>query len=264
MSRAEFATINCDALPGEETLIGCWGALTQLSPAARMINTSAATAAVFPSWVPLNNAILHIAPDDREAEDAVLQLSACYAEEGVATWALWVRSDITNLDTPDTGPEISDLQRDTTTLVMHATLSSGRQLQDGVVCTSIATATRAGDEPVRRADLEPPDDVPGLTGWVMLRESVAVASAWSFLNGSDCGIYTVGTQPEWRRRGLAHALMEHVLGEAWRHGARTASLQSTRMGQPLYLSLGFQAVGRYEEWLCGDPVAAPEPLTSRG
>jgi GNAT superfamily N-acetyltransferase len=108
------------------------------------------------------------------------------------------------------------------------------------------------------------DDVPGLTGWVMLRESVAVASAWSFLNGSDCGIYTVGTQPEWRRRGLAHALMEHVLGEAWRHGARTASLQSTRMGQPLYLSLGFQAVGRYEEWLCGDPAAELEPLTSRG
>ena len=229
-----------------------------------MINTSAVTAAVFPSSAPLNNAILQIAPGDREAEDAVSQLTACYAEEGVATWALWVRSDITNLDAPDTGPELIGLQRDTTTLVMHATLSSGRQRHGSVVRTSIATATRAGDEPVRRADLEPPDDVPGLTGSVILHESVAVASAWSFLNGSDSGIYTVGTQPEWRRRGFARALMEHVLGDAWRRGARTASLQSTRMGEPLYLSVGFQAVGRYEEWLCGDPVAAPEPLTSRG
>jgi GNAT superfamily N-acetyltransferase len=263
MSRAEFATINWDALPGEETLIECWEALTQLSPAARMINTSAATAAVFPSWAPLNNAILQIAPDDRKAEDAVSQLIACYTEAGVATWALWVRSDITNLDAPDIGPEISDLKRDTTTLVMHATLSSGRQRHGNVVRTSIATATRAGDQPVRRADLEPPDDIPGLTGWVMLHENVAVASAWSFLNGRDCGIYTVGTQQEWRRRGFARALMEHVLGDAWRRGARTASLQSTRMGEPLYISLGFQAAGRYEEWLCGDPVAASEPITSR-
>ena len=31
-------------------------------------------------------------------------------------------------------------------------------------------------------------------------------------------------------------------------GARTATLQSTRMGQPLYESLGFQPAGRYEEW----------------
>ena len=92
------------ALPGEETLIGSWTALTQLSPAAQMINTSATTAAVFPSWAPLNNAILQIAPDDRAAKDAVSQLAACYVAAGVATWALWVRSGITNLDAPTPGP----------------------------------------------------------------------------------------------------------------------------------------------------------------
>jgi hypothetical protein len=43
--------------------------------------------------------------------------------------------------------------------------------------------------------------------------------------------------------------MAHVLADACHHGARTASLQSTRMGQPLYESLGFAAVGRYEEWI---------------
>lgn len=251
------------ALPGEETLIGSWSALTELSPAARMINSSAAIAAVFPSWAPLNNAILHIAPDDGAAEDVISQLTACYTEASVATWALWIHSGITDIDAPDTGPEISGLKRDTTTLVMHATLSPTRQLHDGVVRTSIATAMRASDEPVRRTDLEPPDDVPGLTGWVLLHESVAVAGAWSFRNGRDCGIYAVGTQLEWRRRGFARTLMEHILADAWRHGMRTASLQSTRMGQPLYISLGFRAAGRYEEWLSGDPVAAPEPITSR-
>ena len=38
------------ALPGEETLIGSWSALAQLSPGVRLINLSAATAAVFRSW----------------------------------------------------------------------------------------------------------------------------------------------------------------------------------------------------------------------
>ena len=35
------------------------------------------------------------------------------------------------------------------------------------------------------------------------------------------------------------------------HGACTATLQSTRMGPRLYSSLGFEAVGRYEEWAPG-------------
>ena len=96
---------------------------------------------------------------------------------------------------------------------------------------------------------------------MILDDDVAVAGAWSFLLGSDCGIYAVGTVPPWRRRGFARALMEHVLAEAWRRGARTATLQSTRIGQRLYSSLGFEAVGRYEEWV---PGANYEHITNRG
>jgi GNAT superfamily N-acetyltransferase len=83
----------------------------------------------------------------------------------------------------------------------------------------------------------------------MIQDGYAVAGAWSFLRGGDCGIYAVGTVPEWRRRGLARALMEHVLADAQHRGARTATLQSTRMGLPLYNSLGFEPAGRYEEWI---------------
>ena len=90
--------------------------------------------------------------------------------------------------------------------------------------------------------------MPNLDGWVLIHDQVAVAGAWSFLHDSDCGIYAVGTVPRWRRQGFARALVEHVLAEAQLLGARTATLQSTRMGQPLYESLGFQPAGRYEEW----------------
>ncbi len=86
------------------------------------------------------------------------------------------------------------------------------------------------------------------SAWVIVRDGMAVAGAWSFLRERDCGIYAVETLPQWRRRGLARSLMEHVLADAQRRGARTATLQSTRMGQPLYISLGFEPVGRYAEW----------------
>jgi GNAT superfamily N-acetyltransferase len=77
----------------------------------------------------------------------------------------------------------------------------------------------------------------------------AVAGAWTYRHGRDVGVYAVGTVPGWRRRGLARRLMLHVLADADRRGARTASLQSTRMGEPLYSLLQFQPVGRYDEWV---------------
>jgi GNAT superfamily N-acetyltransferase len=235
------------AVPGEETLLACWSALAQLSPGARLVRFSAVTAAVFPSWAPLNNAIVLDAEAD--ATSAAAQLASVYADAGVDVWALWLRSGAADLDAPDGPRKVGGLKRDTTTLVMHTTVPSGFRLHDSVVPTSIAVATRATDEPVPAADLAEPDGVPGLSAWVMVNDGLAVTGAWSFLHGSDCGMYAVGTSPEWRRRGLARTLMEHVLADARRRGARTATLQSTRMGQPLYESLGFVPAGRYEEWI---------------
>jgi GNAT superfamily N-acetyltransferase len=121
----------------------------------------------------------------------------------------------------------------------------------------VATATRATDEEVPVADLAPPDGLPGLSAWVLVDGGVAVAGAWSFRHDEDCGIFTVGTAPAWRRRGFARALVEHVLADAWGSGARTATLQSTRMGHPLYERLGFTAAGRYEEWVPGHGTLLP-------
>jgi ribosomal protein S18 acetylase RimI-like enzyme len=98
------------------------------------------------------------------------------------------------------------------------------------------------------ADLEPPEPIPGFDAWVLCVDGLAVCGAWTYRHGEDCGLYTVGTMPDWRRRGLARALTDHVLAHAQAHGARTASLQSTPMGQRLYASVGFSPVGRYEEW----------------
>ncbi len=54
-----------------------------------------------------------------------------------------------------------------------------------------------------------------------------------------------------------------MLAGAQAQGAQSASLQSTRTGQPLYESLGFTAAGRYEEWLWPPASAARYALYAR-
>lgn len=236
-------------LPGQQTLMECWRALAQLSPGARIVETPEALAAVFPDWVPLNNAIV---VGDGDLATTAAATASLYDEAGVPQWALWVPSRTADLHGPDTVPEVAALKRDTTTLVMHADLPDGLRAHDAVVETSIASLERVSDDPLLpTSQLGAPDGVPGLSAWVIVQDGSAVATTWSFVHRGDCGIYAVETLPAWRRRGLARALVEHVLLRAADQGARTMSLQSTEMGRPLYEAMGFRPAGRYEEWVSG-------------
>jgi GNAT superfamily N-acetyltransferase len=237
------------SLPGQVTLVECWRALAELSPGARVVHAPGTVAAVFPSWAPLNNAIV-LDEGERAAHVAATEVASLYDGAGVADWALWVPSRVADLDGPDAVPAVGSLARDTTTLVMHTALSGTLRPHDDVVQTSIASLEKVSDDtPLRARDLGTPDGQPGLSAWVMVQDGLAVTTTWSFIRGTDCGIYAVETLSRWRRRGLARALVQHVLHDAREQGARTASLQSTAMGQPLYEVLGFEASGRYEEWV---------------
>jgi GNAT superfamily N-acetyltransferase len=236
-------------LHGQETLLACWTALAQLSPGAKVVRIDGAIAAVFPSWAPLNNAIL--CGDDRGSSAAeTAALRRIYDEAGVPVWALWRPARTPDLDTADTAPELGELKRDTTTLVMQVSLQEQFRPDPAVVPAPIAVVAELDEDVTVTADeIVAPDDVPGLSGWAFIHDGLAVAAAWSFVHGSDCGIYALETLTPWRRRGFARSLMAHVLANANDRGARTATLQSTRRGQPLYESLGFAPLGRYEEWI---------------
>lgn len=237
--------------PGEDTLVASWCALARLSHGAHLSFRERTLVAVFPSWAPLNNAILHGPASTEAAAGAAAEVAGVYRAAHVPTWALWLRSTATDLTTPATMTSVAGMTQDTKTLVMTRTVTPGSS-HPSVVRTSIAAASLATDEPVLA--IPEPESIPGLDGWVFVHEGAAVAGAWSYLHGTDCGLYAIGTVPDLRRRGLAATLVQHVLADAYRRGARTASLQSTPMGEPLYRSLGFAPVGRYEEWV---PVATP-------
>lgn len=238
-------------LPGEDTLIASWRALARLSHGAHISHPDRSVAAVFPAWAALNNAIMHGPSSPERAAAAAAELAGLYRAAGVPAWALWLRSRATDLEPPLATPSVAGMVEDTRTLVMTRRVTPGSS-HPSVVRTSIEASGLATDEPVLA--LPEPDGVPGLDGWAFVHEGVAVAGAWSYLHGTDCGLYAIGTVPHMRRRGLAAALIQHVLADAYRRGARNASLQSTRMGVPLYRSLGFVAAGRYEEWV---PAARP-------
>jgi predicted acetyltransferase len=54
------------------------------------------------------------------------------------------------------------------------------------------------------------------------------------------GIYAVATLPSHRRRGLARSLTLESLADAVSAGCRESCLQSSPMGLPLYLGIGFR------------------------
>ncbi len=234
-------------LPGQETLVAAWRALAQLSDGAHVQRRERALTAVFPAWEPLNNAILCGPAGAGEADAAAVDLADVFAAVGVEGWALWLPSPVADLGSPRTVSSVAGMVADVSTLVMTRPVGPGLPSHAAVVRTSIDVASRATDEPV--STLADPDGVPDLDAWVLVHDGEAVAGAWSYLHGTDCGLYAIGTVPGVRRRGLAGALTRHVLADAHRRGARTASLQSTPMGEPLYRSLGFTPVGRYEEWV---------------
>jgi hypothetical protein len=236
-------------LRGQGTLLASWRELARQSPGAGLLPTPSTIAAVFPAWAPLNNAILLTEPSSQNVAVAAAELKGVYGRAGITAWALWLPSSAASLSAPDQVTGVDGMRRDESTLVMELALTHAPPVAEGVIRTSVDAAGRAGDDPIPSSQLPPPSADTGLQGWVIVRDGLAVAGAWSLVEGGDCGILAVATVAQWRRRGLARALMQSVLADAHRRGARTATLQSTPMGEPLYTSLGFEPVGRYEEWV---------------
>jgi ribosomal protein S18 acetylase RimI-like enzyme len=54
-------------------------------------------------------------------------------------------------------------------------------------------------------------------------------------------LLNVYVEPEYRKRGLAHQLVERCMAEARRRGIRVVALHSSQAGRPIYERFGFHA-----------------------
>jgi GNAT superfamily N-acetyltransferase len=68
----------------------------------------------------------------------------------------------------------------------------------------------------------------------------------------DVYVSMVFTRPQARGRGLATAVLTAALRDARGRGARRAVLQATPMAERMYRRQGFEAVGRWQEWVLGE------------
>jgi ribosomal protein S18 acetylase RimI-like enzyme len=79
--------------------------------------------------------------------------------------------------------------------------------------------------------------------------------------GDDVSIQYVATDARFRRRGLATAVLRAILAEAHAAGGRTATLQASPDGLPVYARLGFRTVATLRGFARAGRSTAPRVST---
>jgi GNAT superfamily N-acetyltransferase len=82
------------------------------------------------------------------------------------------------------------------------------------------------------------------------------ATVATVLQGEDCEVWSVATEPEARGRGLATALMRQALWDAKEEGCATTTLQGTKLGRPVYDRVGYEDFGALQMWEKRPPALA--------
>lgn len=235
-------------LRGTETVLASWDAYARGSRDAALRRYPGVAAAVFPNEPErsiYNNALLelHLAPSERA--NAVDAMEAAYAEAAVTRFAAWVHEvDRTMaVDLERRGYTLAD-----TTRAMSMELEALR-----VPRPDIELGATDWDTYLRTFAL-PPGLLTGADHGafhllVARVDGEDVATAIAFDHQDDCGIYNVGTLEHARRRGLATAITTVQLHDALARGCRTASVQSTKIAEGVYASVGFRDLGRILEYM---------------
>lgn len=85
--------------------------------------------------------------------------------------------------------------------------------------------------------------------FVAERDGLVVGSTTAVRYGSEMAwLGMVLVLPEFRRQGIARALVQHALDWLDLRGTRTCGLDATSMGKPLYEEVGFAGTELIERW----------------
>jgi GNAT superfamily N-acetyltransferase len=226
--------------------------LARASEAARVDEREGVIASVTPA-APERSVMNSVAFESPDAlERSLDRLASLYAEADVRAWTVWVPGG------EQSGKRILEQaghRLDATPAAMALELrgfarapSPSLDLDDDPDPADVGAINDAAygfDGDFGRAFTTRPES---LRLYVAAADGRAAACAGTVYEDGDCGVYVVATRPESRGRGLAADLLTVALNEAREAGCKTASLQSTAMGKPVYVRLGFRDFGPLEMW----------------
>lgn len=96
--------------------------------------------------------------------------------------------------------------------------------------------------PMYSASFANDPDVQAFTAYL---DGQPAGSSLAIRTGDVCGVYSVGTKPDARRRGVGTAATWAAVSAGAGWGCSMAVLQSSEMGYPVYLGMGFEVLKRY-------------------
>jgi hypothetical protein len=112
---------------------------------------------------------------------------------------------------------------------------------------SVAGFEISPEEATLVRELTPPSvlDDPGIRMFTGLVDGRPAASSIAIRSDHAVGIYSVSTAPWARRRGVGTAMTWAAIAAGIEWGCPAATLQSSRMGEPVYRAMGFADAGAY-------------------
>jgi len=190
---------------------------------------------------------------DADARGAALdELAGEYARAGVRAWTVWVPEDDAEAASLLEGAgHVLDARPAAMVRALDG-LELRRPHDLELVEPDMVEAARVNDAAYgfpgdfERAFHSVPSEPAHL--YLATADGVPACTVLTYEEDGECGIYLVATLPEARGRGLATALMSHVLLEARERGCTTTSLQATLRGRPVYERLGYRDIGAVHMW----------------
>ncbi len=87
-----------------------------------------------------------------------------------------------------------------------------------------------------------------LSAWVLREQGRMAAVTAAVRRGEGLAIWSMATPPDLRRRGYGRRLLRSVLAQAETEGVDHSLLYSSPEAEPLYRSLGYRVLERWQLW----------------
>ena len=228
--------------------------LVDASPGASLLEFDGVQVALTPS-TPDRSILNGVVYDNSGALiEQIDRIASTYEQAGISAWTVWVPAQ--------DGEVAAALER------------AGNRLDAAPAAMAVELAERLPDNAGGRPDIETTDDIAAVCAlndhaygysdpnfakalnkvpegmrFYAIRENGEMISCIATMDiDGDCAIYMVATHAEARGRGLAGRLMARALDDAVTRGCKTTSLQSTKLGYPVYRRLGYKDLGSIQMW----------------